>query len=241
MQAVERTLLVLSTVASQPAPVTITQLADLTGLSVSTVHRYSAALVEVGYLHRNADKGFSLAGRGLALAASASGPDAVATRVRDSLRELRLATGETSFASQLAGHDVVCVAMERGTNPLQLSVRVGQTIPPLHAASARVVLAFSDQTVVRNAIARSPDLSPDGVDDFIARLTEIRSRGFDICDSEFDHGVWAVAAPVLPIDSGELFGSIAVAGSAATFSRREKRETVIDLVVSAASSVSARS
>jgi len=241
MQAVERTLLVLSTVASQPAAVTITQLAELTGLSVSTVHRYSAALVEAGYLHRNADKGFTLAGRGFALATLARAPDGVAVRVRESLRELRLATGETSFASQLAGHDVVCVAMERGTNPLQLSVRVGQTIPPLHAASARVVLAFSDQTVVEKAIAGSSDLSPGSADDFISRLTEIRSRGFDICDSEFDHGVWAVAAPVVPIETGELFGSIAVAGSAVTFSSVDKRTMVIDLVVSAASAASARS
>ncbi len=241
MQAVQRTLLVLSTVASRPEAITITELAELTGLSVSTVHRYSAALVDIGYLRRNADKRFSLAGRGIALAAAASDPDAVSTRVRDSLRELRTATGETSFASQLAGHEVVCVAMERGTNPLQLSVRVGQTIPPLRAASARVVLAFTDQDVARNAFAKSSDASTENIDDFIARLAQIRSRGFDICDSEFDYGVWAVAAPVLTRDTGDLFASIAVAGSAAAFSSDERRETVIDLVISAAGVVSARS
>lgn len=237
MQAVQRTLSILSAVASRPEPVSLVELTRLTGLTASTVHRYLATLVDLGYLQRGADKRFSLAARGLALGASATDPEAIATRVRDSLRRLRSETGETSFASQLAGHEVVCIAMDRGTKPLHLSVRVGQTIPPLHAASARAVLAFVNES----SAAKAFDSAADGrgsLTDFRDRLRTIRARGYDICDSEFDHGVWAAAAPVRSSQTGELFGAIAVAGPAATLARTEQSRRVVDLVCAEADRLS---
>ncbi|MEE9415694.1 MAG: IclR family transcriptional regulator [Acidimicrobiales bacterium] len=237
MQTVERTLVVLAAVASRSEAISLADLAESTELSLSTVHRYSSALVELGYLRRGADKRFTLGARGVALGAGAIDPEAIASRVQQVLQDLRSATGETSFASQLAGYEPICVAMERGTNPLQLSVRVGQTIPPLHAASARAILAFSEEDIVDKAFANASGVDAEPLD-FKRLLEQIRNRGFDICDSEFDEGVWAVAAPVLSGRTSELFGSITVAGSQVAFASAARRDEVIQLVLAASRSLS---
>ncbi len=243
MQAVKRTLRVLSAVAQLGGNgVSLSDLAKETGLSPSTVHRYITVLIEMGYLRRSSTKLLSLGGLSIALGASVYDPDALATRIRSTLESLRAATGETSFVSQLLGTEVLCIAMERGTNPLQLSVRVGQTIPPFHAASARVVLAFAEDSVVEASWERfsSGAADPGGLRRFFAQLETIRERRFDICDSEFDKGVWAVAAPVLSSVTDGMFGAVAVAGAAERFGTEAVRDATLKLVVDAASKLSSQ-
>lgn len=242
MQVVKRTLDVLSAVARLGGEgVSLSDLARDTGLSPSTLHRYVSVLIETGYIRRTSSKLLFLGGKSVALGASVYDPDALAVRIRLALGGLRAATGETSFASQLSGTEVVCIAMERGTNPLQLSVRVGQSIPPLHAASARAVLAFAEDSVVAASWSRSfnGEADPDGLRRFFAQLGTIRERGFDISDSEFDKGVWAVAAPILSSVTQELFGALAVAGAAERFGSKAVRDDTVQLVLEAAADVSA--
>ncbi len=243
MQAVRRTLDVLSAVARLGGEgVSLSDLAKDTGLSPSTLHRYVSILIEMGYLRRSATKLLFVGGLTVALGASVYDADSIAVRIRSALRDLRTATGETSFASQLSGNEVVCIAMERGTNPLQLSVRVGQTIPPVHAASARAVLAFVEESVVEASWSRvdDGDSGPAGLRRFFSQLDTIRERGFDICNSEFDRGVWAVAAPVIPTVTEGLLGAVAVAGAAERFGTKAVRDATVQLVVAAAADLSAQ-
>lgn len=240
MQAVKRAFDIVSSVARLGADgVSLSDLSDETGLPPSTLHRHVTVLVELGYLRRGASKLVSLGARSVALGASIYDPDALAGRTRAALRSLHAATRETSFASQLVGTDVVCVEMVPGAYPLQLSVRVGQTIPPLHAASARAVLAYADQAVAEASWAGSAD-GGDRLEEFLDQLHGIRARGYDICDSEFDHGVWAVAAPVISVATGELYGALAVAGAADRFKTSTARTRTIDLVVEAAAALSSQ-
>src|SRR5699024_12396807 len=87
--------------------------------------------------------------------------------------------------------------------PSRLFVRVGQTMPLNAAASARVLLAWRDPEEVRQVLSRSALLrfmqgTPVSIDEVFSHLQLIRSRGYDICDSELDDSVWAVAAALPP-------------------------------------------
>lgn len=241
MQPVHRTLQLLTAVSSAgPEGISISELSNLTGLSPSTIHRYVTEMRDAGYLQRGPNRELSLAGRALALGAVGRGYNGMQDRLRSALDGLRSATGETSFASQLAGTNVVCIAMEPGTYPLQLSVKVGQTIPPLHAASARAVLAYVDKSIVADCWAQLSGIERDiTLTAFHDQLGQIRDRGYDICDSEFDHGVWAVAAPVFLKDSHQLFGALAIAGAAERFNSESTRSETIDLVVDTAKKLAA--
>lgn len=221
--------------------VSLTDLAEDTGLSPSTLHRYITVLVETGYLYRApGTKLLSLGGRAVALGRIEHDPEAAYSKIATALLHLRGATGETSFASQMAGQEVVCIAMERGTNPLHLSVSVGQTIPPIHAASARAVLAFVDPGVAAAAWSMNATTDDGSAEEFIDHLGLIRERGFDICDSEFDRGVFAIAAPVFLAGTGDLFGALTVAGSAERFASTKDRDQAVHLVLTTCLELSAR-
>jgi len=80
-------------------------------------------------------------------------------------------------------------------------VQPGQSMPLHAAASARVILAYRDPAMVESLLSTQPrpSFTPATVREInqvIDHLDEIRATGYDVCDSELDEGVWAVAAPV---------------------------------------------
>lgn len=239
MQAVERTLRVLSSVAAQSGPVTLGELADTTGLSLSTLHRYVHQLIDLGYLRLGPSKEISVGPRTMALGAAALGSDAMAPLVSSVLGGLSRSTGATSFVGQLVGNEVICTAMERGSNPLHLTVRIGQVIPVRSAASARAILAFTPSEALSSVWEQSGGKPGPELGAFERYLESIRDSGFDICDSELDDGVWAVAAPIRTKASNALYGSVAVAGPLSLFATEASRNLTIKQVIQASIDLSA--
>ncbi len=228
----------------------MSELGAFTGLSPSTLHRHVASLLDTGYLRREeGSKLVELGGRALALGAVGHSEDSVYGRIRAGVSRLRTTLDETSFASQLAGEDIICIAMERGSKPLHLSVSIGQTIPPRRAASARVVLASLPVDQATAIYERAGDGKPcSGLAEFLDHLAQIREQGHDTCDDELDVGVWAVAVPIL--HSGDyrngvrlaggtgVVGALAVAGPSKRFRSIEERQEAVILAKRTARGVS---
>lgn len=240
MLVVERTLSVLTAVAQLGGRgVGLIELGKETELSPSTLHRHVTSLLDTGYLQRQpGSKALDLGGRALALGAIWLDPASAHARVRSGVAELGEKLGETAFASQLAGDEIVCVGMQRGSNPLHLTVGLGQTIPPERAASARVILANIPREQALAVLDASPSCSDTERDALAERLEDIRDRGYDTCDDELDAGVWAVAAPVCYPDGSGVFGALAIAGPSKRFSTDLERTSAIDQTVKIASRVS---
>lgn len=118
----------------------------------------------------------------------------------EAVAEAGKASGETTFLCELSGSRAVCLALTESSYPLRTFVRVDQSMPLHAAASARVLLAWRDTEEVQRLLGEGPFSTftkdkPRSPGEVLDHLELVRSRGFDICESELDEDVWAISVP----------------------------------------------
>ncbi len=216
MRSVERVATILRAVAASRDGLSVQEVSRIAELPLGSAHRLAQALVEQGLLIRGpVSRRFMISVDLYRMGMSALGNTTLANLAQPHLERLRRATDETAFVSQLTGHIVVCAAIEESRRPLHLFVRVGETMPPHAASSARAILAELGDEDARailesHTLERFTAKTPATVEEVLAHLARVRERGFDLCEDELDRNVWAVSVPVTDAESG-LRASISLA------------------------------
>jgi DNA-binding IclR family transcriptional regulator len=197
----------------------VTAIARSLDLSKAVVHRILQTLVERRLLVSDpASRGYQLGPAAAALGARALRESQLRTVAMPVLRELQLATGETTTVSARVHSGRVYLDQVESTREIKMTVEVGRRYP-LHAgSSSRCILAFLPDGE-REAVlgAELPSLTTRTMTDhesLRARLAEIRTTGVAGSDGERQEGAGSVAAPVFGID-GVVIGAISVCGPAA--------------------------
>jgi DNA-binding IclR family transcriptional regulator len=117
-------------------PVSASEIARRTGLSVSTVHRLALSMVEYEFLRRDSDGRFRT-GQRFVRSALENAALPILARLRDT-------TAETSQLWVRHGGDRLCLATADSTHTLRATLPVG-TRQPLPAGSAGRLLAHEDE------------------------------------------------------------------------------------------------
>ena len=214
VEAVERALSILEAFGETRAELTLTEIAEETGLYKSTILRLAASLGRYGYLVRD-DKGLFRLGPSLwRLGSSYRRNFDLDEFIRPVLRELVNETGETASFSVRDGDERVCLYRENSRSPIRHHLDEGARLPLDRGAAGRVLLAYAGLNGSENPIIRD---------------------GFAISVGERSPDVAAVAVPVLHAD-GEIRGALAISGLASRFDAAA-RETALPLLQEAAQSV----
>jgi DNA-binding IclR family transcriptional regulator len=244
VQVVVRALSVLRLLARSPRGLSLGDISEQLEIPLATTHRTVAVLEEERFITRStSNRKYFLgpAARELThVNASRESPLVTAHRA---VGEASRATGETVFLSELAGDKVVCVALSESKHPLRLYVRVGQAMPLHAAAAARVLLAWQPTSLVLKMLSDAPltaytPETPATINAVVDHLERVRKDGFDICASEFEENVWAVAAPVRS-STDEVVASITLAAPAHRVVEPEAKAHAREAVLSAAAEMSA--
>jgi DNA-binding IclR family transcriptional regulator len=80
--------------------------------------------------------------------------------------------------------------------------------------------------------------TPTSVDEVLGHLEAVRSRGYDICESELDQDVWAVSAPVRA-STDEVVASVTLAAPGQRLRSENDRAAAVAVIRSAAAAMSA--
>ncbi|MEM9229140.1 MAG: IclR family transcriptional regulator [Pseudomonadota bacterium] len=200
-----------------------------TGLTRSRIIRLAGTLMYKGYLTQDKDTSQYRLGPSLfrlsTLLADRYG--SIAARVRPMLSELVASTGLTAMFSVIGGRDRLILAKEEPDQAVRYTVKEGQQRAIHLGASGRVLLAFSEPTLVSD-ILDSLSLPEDGKAALYRDLGPIRDKGFDLSESELTRHAFAVAVPVLA-ETGELQGVLTLAGPTLDYSK-EKLEHFVSLL-----------
>jgi DNA-binding IclR family transcriptional regulator len=174
---------------------TLTDLANRTGLYKSTVLRLLAALEHGGFIRKLADGRYSIGPQPLRLATVYQGSFRVGHVIEPLLKQLSASCAET--ASYYVRHGEMRIALFRAepTRGVRAAVSVGSEYPIGQGASGKVLLAFS-----RRSGARSE-----------ARHRQIREQLWAVSYGERDPDTASVSAPVFDV-TGEMQGAFAVSG-----------------------------
>jgi DNA-binding IclR family transcriptional regulator len=212
--AVERTLLLLESLARSGKPSALKELSMMRDIPQTTAFRLCQRLEEQGFLAREHGgrrytPGIRLIRLGLDIV-RASGPSLLRNTF---LSEAVGAIGETCNLTVPVGHEVLYLDRVETQWPLRLVLEPGSKVPMHATASGKLFLAsmpdeMREQMLVNLTLT---DNTPNTIVDVPAlrrELAKIRKRGYSIDNEEFLSGLIAVAVPVKDAQ-GQTFAAVA--------------------------------
>lgn len=201
VSAIARAMTVLEAFDADRPEMTLSELADLTGITPATVRRCLHTLSVTGHI-RQSGRRFRLGPRVLTLAQGY----AAANRIEDLVaRELRLLVesfDDPSSVAVLDGLQVAYIATIARPSALRPSARVGTRYPAHATALGKVLLAYaSPQTqadFLRTPLLDAPtDRTIRDPAALAQALARVAAQGYAVSIDELDYGVASIAVPIL--------------------------------------------
>lgn len=199
--ALQRGLRLLHLFSEAPRGLTAKQVASLSLLPVSTVHRFLANLVTAGFLNRDGEGTHSLGIACFSIGQAAVGQLDIRRLSLPYLRELNQQTRETIHLTVRHGLSAVYVEKLDSPEPLRIHSRIGAAVPLYCTAVGKVMLAYMPEDEQQRIL---PDLNiqrqtPNSVGNLQELKTElyrVRKNGY-ACDlEENERHIRCVAAPI---------------------------------------------
>lgn len=204
-----RILSILDAVKGADAEISITDIAQITGIPKSTTARMVGELVAQRYLLRGED-GIGLGLRLFELGARATLPRRLVAAAAPIMSQLAQRTGERVGLWVQHGTDMVSLAAGPGRLPM-LPTWAGMRSPALTTASGKAFLAFCEDEGVISRVG-APLIDAD-MRRFRAELTDVRASMLATDSGASYQGVLAVASPIIGSDRA-VVGAISLAGPA---------------------------
>ena len=147
------------------------------------------------------------------------------------------ATGHTGYVTLRAGLEVTAVTDHPGTNALRVASTIGRRLPAFASATGRSLLARLPDAEVRRlheaGIAAPSPHAPQDIEELLARLAEVRRRGYATSHDEANRGVGAIAVAIADPETQETV-SLCISFPAATTGAAERRAIARALLEGAA-------
>lgn len=227
-QAIDRALNMLW-VLSEVGELSITALAQRTGLTLGTTSRIAKALATAGLIRRNPLTDAYHLGPGAAILGRAAEQALGLDKALPMLQRLGSQTAESVNLVVREGGESVVVMRVESTLPLRFTQEVGARFPLYSTASGKAMLAFTP--ALEDYLAELPEQLPPVAPGTLAtrtqlrrQLEEIREAGFSIDMEENVEGVRCVGAPVLD-DNGVARAAVVVQAPAI----RMRRPRILEL------------
>lgn len=200
IQSVELAMKVMQALEDGRGPMSLTQLANASGMTPSKAHRYLVSLGRVGLVARSAATGTYDLGPALRrLGAEALRRMDEVSLVSEHLPGLRDRTSHGVNLAAWSDHGPVIVRWDYGSHALPITVRVGATMPLLTSSIGQVFLTYLPE-VVTSPVLRSQSLSserpPPTADEVAGIKADVLRTGIARTSGGVIPGVASVAAPV---------------------------------------------
>lgn len=211
VRAVERALDILLCF-TEKAEMSLTEISGKVELHKSTVHRLLASLEGKGFLLRNpSTEKYRLGFRLWELSANLSQSDDPEVVLLPEMEHLRDLLGETVSLYVKDGLERVRIQAVQSSQAIRRVAPVGARLPLYVGASSKVLVAFSEDSVLEQVLEAANWPAVLDRDAFVRQLEEVRKAGYAISIEEREVGAAAVAAPVFN-RSHKLAAALAVSG-----------------------------
>jgi DNA-binding IclR family transcriptional regulator len=199
--ALQRGLKLLNLFSESPRGLTAKQVAALSRLPVSTVHRFLANLVTAGFLNRDLEGTHHLGIACFAIGQAAAGQLDIRRLSLPYLRELNLQTRETIHLTVRHGVSAVYVEKLDSPEPLRIHSRIGASVPLYCTAVGKVMLAYmssdeQERVLSQLELKRLTPNTAGSLQELKAELFRVRKNGYASDLEEHELHIRCVAAPI---------------------------------------------
>jgi IclR family transcriptional regulator, pca regulon regulatory protein len=242
VQSLERGLAVIRAFGEDRPELTLSEVAQHTGLTRAAARRFLLTLADLGYVHADGRR-FSLSPRvlelGYAYLSSLSLPEIAEPHLERLAAEVR----ESSSVSVLDGDDIVYVARVPTSRIMRVAINVGTRFPAHATSMGRVQLAALAESELDAYLARADlrALTANTVTDparLRAELDRIRAQGWALVDQELEEGLRSVAAPIRD-RAGRVVAAVNVSAHASRASRETVRRVLLPPLLATAGRIEA--
>lgn len=212
---VGRVLDVLEAFEHSQKPMSLTDLAEFTGIPKSSCHAIVGTLTARGYLYSlTRPRALYPTRRLYDLAVETQAHDPFAQRATPLLERLRDSSCETVILGKRQGEAVIYLQVFEGPHPIRYSAKPGQFKPLHSSAIGKALLGSLKEAELRQQLSSGsfPRVTPATITDpdtLIADVLDGRRRGYFVTRGENVLDVWAVSA-LLSVQSEML--AVAIAG-----------------------------
>ncbi|WP_417597106.1 IclR family transcriptional regulator domain-containing protein [Pararhodobacter oceanensis] len=211
-------LQVIECFGAETPRLTITEVANRTGLDRATARRCLLTLFQLGYAEFDG-KFFTATPRILRLGMGALASLPLSQLVQPWLDQLSDQIGESASVSILDETEIVYLARAAQRRVMSIGLMPGSRLPAHCTSMGRVLLAALPVEEARGLVDRS-DLSPRTAhsltdpDEIMGRIAEVGRDGYAVIDQEVEIGLRSIAVPVMNM-RGEVVAALNI-GLAAT-------------------------
>lgn len=199
--ALQRGLRLLHLFSESPRGLTAKQVAGLSRLPVSTVHRFLSNLVSAHFLSCDGDGSYHLGIACFAIGQAAVGQLDIRRLSLPYLQELNQQTRETIHLTLRHGLSAVYVEKLDSPEPLRIHSRIGAAVPLYCTAVGKVMLAYMpteerDRVLPELNLKRLTPNTVGNLQELEAELYRVRKNGY-ACDlEEHEMHIRCLAAPI---------------------------------------------
>lgn len=218
----ERILTILETVsgAGKSAALTVSEIAEATGVPKPSLYRQINDLVDAGLLEPRKDRRYAIGARTRRLSGQFLSQDEAKQLAIPLMKRAAKDFGAAFFMARLTGASVEIVHAEVPSNGVSY-LHPGIGARPLHACSCgKAIAAFSEDQSLNKALSGRlrayTDHTKTELNDIKAEFRTIQDRGYAECLEELEQGVCSVAAPVRLADQPVLY-SLGATGTLRVF------------------------
>jgi IclR family acetate operon transcriptional repressor len=223
MSSIKRSIQALDLLARK-GPLGVRAVAQQLSLPLGSVHRMLVDLEDEDVVERTPDGEWELSFRLLAISGLQLDRLQFSRLAHPFAEKIAEATKETVNINALHGMAGVCIDKVRGTEAMQLDMRIGARGPLNLGGAGKAMLAYmtdADQTQVVDGPLEA--YTPKSITDpktLREELGRIRQRGYSIDDQEVVMGVWCVAVPIVD-RNGRPIGALSITGPSPKKAGRE--------------------
>ena len=226
VQSLERGLAVVKAFGPGRSRLTLTEVAQATGLARAVARRFLLTLAELGYV-RSDGREFFLSARvlelGYAYLSGLSLTEIAQPFVEDLVAQVR----ESSSISVLDGDDIVYVVRVPTSRIMTVAIAIGTRFPAYCTSMGRVLLAARSQEELDryldgvDLVAHTKRTVTDPVE-LRALLDRVRRQGYALVSQELEDGLVSIAVPL-----HDRTGTVVAAMNVSANAMRVDAETLV--------------
>lgn len=213
-----RGLAVIECFDEENARLSITEVAQRTGLERATARRCLLTLVHLGYAAYDG-KFFQLTPRVLNLGHTYLSATPLPRLIQPFLEELARDTSESTSAAMLEGTDILYVARASTRRVMSINLAPGARLPAYCTSMGRTLLAALPPQEARAILDRSDlvaytDRTKADIAGITTELAVVAAQGFAVIDQELELGLCSIAVPLYNA-SGRVVAAINIGAQTA--------------------------
>lgn len=240
--ALHRGLKLLTLVADARRTLAAGEIANLSGLHTSTVHRFLVNLESAGFLTREESTGrYQLGSACVTLGRAALDRLDVHHISLPYLQEINRLTRETVHLTVRHNLSAVYVEKLESLEPLRTFSQVGAAVPLHCTAVGKIFLAYAeDQPALlsRLVLTRSTSNSIISMQELQSELSRVRRQGYATDMEEYETHIRCIAGPLWD-HAGHIRAAFSITGPAARMTRTRLRQ-LVPMVIKLSQEVSER-